>query len=213
MRRSSSALGLAAVVLFAACSNESTAPGRAGREGAQADVVTLSGGTCTPLSVDEIKAHLTLLMAYVVPNDNSTLGKFDAVVAAYTAGDFATAQSKLNQLISFINLKYGQLSPAQQQTPITELDPDQPVSAFKDQVIAEMICFISFDLNPGDPSKVFTNPEGTAGVWFPQDFVPVGTNVEITTIDPNSDPLVTPFDKYPTYVEINMVSPSVVPIV
>lgn len=202
MRRFASALGLSATLLFAACANDSTAPGR---HGPQRDVSTLSGGACTELSVDEIKAHLTLLMAYVVPNDNSTLGKFDAVVAAYTAGDYPTAQTKLNQLIDFINLKYGQLSTAEQQTLITELDPDQTVSAFKDQVIAEMICFIAFDLNPGDPPKVFTNPEGTAGVWFPQDFVPVGTNVEVTTIDPNTDPLVTPFDKYPTYVEIKLV--------
>src|SRR5687768_16600256 len=202
MRRFASALGLSATLLFAACANDSTAPGR---DGPQRDVSTFSGGACTSLSVDEIKAHLSLLMAYVVPNDNSTLGKFDAVVALFNAGDFAGARTKLDQLIAFITLKYNQLSAAQQQTMITELDPDQTVSAFKDQVIAEMNCFLSFDLNPGDPAKVFTNPEGTAGVWFPQDYVPVGTNVEITTIDPNSDPLVTPFDKYPTYVEIKLV--------
>lgn len=202
MRRFSSALGLSATLLFAACANDSTAPGT---ESPQRNVGTLSGGACTALTADEIKAHLTLLMAYVVPNDNSTLGKFQVVVDAFNAGDFATARSKLDQLIGFINLKYGQLSPQEQQTLITELDPDQTVSAFKDQVIAEMNCFISFDLNPGDPAKVFTNPEGTAGVWFPQDYVPVGTNVEITTLDPNSDPLVTPLDKYPTYVQIRLV--------
>lgn len=202
MRRIASALGLSAALLFAACANESTAPGT---DGPQRDVGTLSGGACTQLSVDEIKAHLSLLMAYVVPNDNSTLGKFDAVVALFNAGDFPGARTKLDQLIAFINLKYGQLSSAQQQTLITELDPDQTVSAFKDQVIAEMNCFLAFDLNPGDPAKVFTNPEGTAGVWFPQDYVPVGTNVVITTLDPNSDPLVTPFDKYPTYVQIQLV--------
>ena len=202
MRRFTSALGLSATLLFAACANDSTAPGP---DGPQRAVSTLSGGACTPLPADEIKAHLTLLMAYVVPNDNSTLGKFDAVVAAFNAGDYSAAQTKLSQLIDFINLKYGQLSTAEQQALITELNPAQTVSAFKDQVIAEMICFISFDLNPGDPARAFTNPEGTAGVWFPPDYVPQGTNVEITTIDPNSDPLITPFDKYPTYVEIKLV--------
>jgi len=159
MRRVLSALGFAAAVLFAACTNESTAPGGGGPN---RDVGTFSTGACTALSADEIKAHLSLLMAYVVPNDNSTLGKFQTVVDLFNAGDYAGARTKLDQLIAFINLKYNQLSAAQQQALITELDPDQTVSAFKDQVIAEMNCFISFDLNPGDPARVFTNPGGTA---------------------------------------------------
>jgi hypothetical protein len=202
MRRALSRLGWSLVVVLAACANESTAPGGSRPN---SDFSTLEAGACTPLSVDEIKSHLSLLMAYVVPNDNSTLGKFQVVVDAFIAGDYATAQSKLDQLIGFINLKYNQLSAAQQQTLITELDPDQTVGAFKDQVIAEMTCFISFDLNPGDPSKVFVTPDGMAGVWFPENYVPVGTNVEITGLPANSNPLVTPFDKYPTYVSIKLV--------
>ena len=202
MRRLLPRLGLTAVLLAAACTSDSTAP--AG-DGPQRDVGTLSGGACTNLSVSEIKAHLTLLMAYVVPNDNSTLGKFDAVVALFNAGDFAGARTKLDQLIAFINLKYGQLSAAEQQTLIIELDPDQTVSAFKDQVIAEMNCFLAFDLNPGDPARVFVTDDGMAGVWFPPNYVPVGTNVIITSLDPSSNPLVTPFDVYPSYVQIQLV--------
>jgi hypothetical protein len=195
-------LATVSVLLLAACSPDTTAPdGRPERTNLPA-IMPADGDACTAKPASEIEANLTLLMAYVVPNDNSTLGKFQQVKDALAAGDYALAQTKLQSLIDFINLKYGQLSTLEQGEVITELDPEKTVAEFKDLVVADLICFASFDLNPGDPAKVFTNDVDSAGVYFPAGYVPVGFNVAITT--PAAEALVTKLDKYPSYIDIQL---------
>ncbi len=67
----------------------------------------------------------------------------------------------------------------------------------------------AFDLNPGDPPKAFITESAVAGVWFPADFVPAGTNVIVTDLTPffgpGQSPLQTPLDKYPSYIDIQLI--------
>jgi hypothetical protein len=61
-----------------------------------------------------------------------------------------------------------------------------------------------FDLNPGDPEKVFKLP-GVGGVWFPADVVPTGTMVVLTDISDQVNPLSTLLDQYSSYMDIQLI--------
>ena len=206
MRRTLSLLALAAVLVLSACSQDVTSSADAPK--ARPPLLVNSVAACTESqSVEYLQASIDSLMKFLTPNNSSAQSKFTTILNALAAGDKASAQSELTTLINFINLKYGQANT----TGVTIKDPVTgvavPIEQFKNTLIDQLTCFValnSFDLNPGDPDKVFSNADQTAGVFFPAGYVPQGFNVVITT--PSSSPLITDLDVVPSsFIDIKLV--------
>ena len=156
--------GLAAVlVILAACSSDPITPSDGKVPGTIAPPPQAVGAVAC--SAGDIEAHLTALMSSLVPNDNSTLGKFQYVqtLMAYNDAD-STAKARAfaqDPLLSFIHLKFSQASPQEQ----GELADDV------EQVEAEILCFVGlFQIPTSNSPKVVVTPNQLMGVWFPDGF-------------------------------------------
>lgn len=204
MRRILSLVGLSTLLVLSGCTDDlTTTPESSPTAGKPALVTSDACG----LPASQIRANLSLLMEYVTPNDNSALSKFARVEDAVAAGDYELAQAELADLLRFLDLKYNQLSANEKNEQIDtngDGSKDTKVSEYYLIVVAQLECFAQpqFDLNPGDPAKVFTSDADSAGVYFPAGYVPVGFNVAITT--PAAEALVTNLDKYPSYIDIRL---------
>jgi hypothetical protein len=106
-------------------------------------------------------------MGGLVPNDNSTLGKFQYVqtLLGYNNPD-STAKARdftVNTIIAFITLKYGQASPTVQ----------AQYAAQYEQVKSELLCFVGlFNIPRGNTPKVVVTTNQLMGIWFPEGFCP-----------------------------------------
>jgi hypothetical protein len=106
----------------------------------------------------------------LVPNDNSTLGKFQYVqtLLGYNNPD-STAKARdftVNTIIAFITLKYGQASSEVQ----------AQYAAQYEQVKAELLCFVGlFSIPRGNTPKVVVTTKPVNGIWFPEGFCPQET--------------------------------------
>jgi hypothetical protein len=157
---------------------------------------------CTLKTAAEIEAEINALFATPGwPSPSSGKAKLKNVTKALGKGDLPGAIKHARDLVDFIKLKYGHLSPAQQAA----------VEAQVDQLIADVLCQVGlsgevFDLNPATGPVAFAVPgeeEENAGVFFPAgSYVPPGAVVTLTVIPPTGDPLDTPLDKYPTYLDV-----------
>ncbi|MEK6687493.1 MAG: hypothetical protein AABZ01_03395, partial [Gemmatimonadota bacterium] len=196
---------VAIAIVLAACSPETaptTAPGDSpiGIQGAP--VVVPANPYCTLKTVAEIEVEINALFATPGwPSPSSGKAKLKNVTKALGKGDLPGAIKHARDLVDFIKLKYGHLSPAQQAA----------VEAQVDQLIADVLCQVGlsgevFDLNPATGPVAFAVPgeeEENAGVFFPAgSYVPPGAVVTLTVIPPTEDPLNTPLDKYPTYLDV-----------
>lgn len=196
---------VAIALVLAACSPETaptTAPADApiGIQGAP--VVVPANPYCTLKTIAAIEAEINALFATPGwPNASSAKAKLKNVTKALTKGDLPGAIKHARDLVGFIKLKFGQLSPTQQAA----------VEAQVDQLIADVLCQVGlsgevFDLNPTTGPVAFAVPgeeEQNAGVFFPAgSYVPPGAVVTLTVIPPTENPLITPLDKYPTYLDV-----------
>lgn len=160
--------GLAGLALLlsvlAACSGDSISP---------SDQRTPGVDITRPQAVDEVTQcsaadithHLEELMDGLVPNDNSTLGKFQYVqtLLGYNDAD-STAKARdftVNTLIAFIQLKYDQAPQSVQ---------DEYEEDFN-QVKAELLCFVGlFNIPTSNTPKVVVTSNQLMGIWFPEGF-------------------------------------------
>jgi hypothetical protein len=196
-------LGLAALLVLSACSQDVTT---VDSPKAKQILPANSVAACTQAqSVSYLTASIDSLMKILTPNSNSAQSKFQTTLSDLAAGNVSAAQTDLQTLINFINLKYGQVNT----TGITIKDPVTgaavPILQFKDTLLDQLTCYVSlnsFDLNPSDPDKVFPNSDQTAAVFFPHGYVPQGFNVVINT--PSSSPLITNLDVYPSFIDIQL---------
>ncbi|HKP28386.1 MAG TPA: hypothetical protein VJU15_03250, partial [Gemmatimonadales bacterium] len=130
----------------------------------------LPTGEAAVCTATQITSDLTSLMDGLVPNDNSTLGKFQYVetLMGYNNPD-STAKARdftVNTIIEFITLKYGQASPEIQ----AQYEADY------EQVKAELLCFVGlFTIPRGNTPKVVVTTNQLMGIWFPDEFCPEGT--------------------------------------
>jgi len=204
MRRLVRFVALPVALLLSACSTDLMSPDASQKT--QVIVAAAPAASCTVSPLNSyVVASITNLMQVLTPNNSSAQSKWQQVLDAIAANDPVAAQTALNGLIDFINLKYGQASTSG----VTILDPitglPVPIADFKNKLFLDMQCYVDqnlFDLNPGDPAKVFVDQVTEAGVYFPSDFVPQGYNVEVTT--PTTSPLSTLFDQYPSYIDIKL---------
>ena len=163
--------GLAlSLVVLAACSTDPITPSDGRLPGSVVTPPPQALNEPTACAADDIEAHLTALMGVLVPNDNSTLGKFQYVqtLIGYNNPD-STAKARAfaqDPLISFINLKYSQASPADQAAQADEFE----------QVKAEILCFVGlFNIPRGNTPKVVVTSNQLMGIWFPEGFCPEDT--------------------------------------
>jgi hypothetical protein len=173
----------------------------------QVIIAPSAGASCTASPLNSyIVASIDSLMKVLTPNNSSAQSKWQQVLDAIAANDPVAAQSALDNLIDFINLKYVQATT----NGVTITDPATgqpvPIADFRDKLFLDMQCYVdknTFDLNPNDPAKVFVDQVTSAGVYFPAGFVPQGYNVQITT--PTGSPLTTLFDQHPSFINIKLV--------
>lgn len=205
--------GLFAAVLFslalAGCAPETAAPGV---EREQEPV-----GGLTPLGApteSELRADLTRLGNYVLPNDQSIVSKFDALVTAYQAGTgFA---DELQALIDKINLEVQKYT----RTPTNGSLNDcvdggtypgcETVGMLRDQVIADIYRFVGLDpdaticiVPPGAPSTFCETQaanDNAGFVYFPPALFSQLTYVSIKALQNSS--VFSGLDEYGYVLEI-----------
>jgi len=102
-------------LLLAACSTDTIGPREFESPSDVGPPLPVSGDAGDPGDALVIENDLTIIMAEIVPNDNSTLGKFKNIQNLYNAGDIQGAVQETGNLISFITTKYDQY-----------LDPPKP---------------------------------------------------------------------------------------
>jgi len=200
MMRSRSTLGIALVTILAAgCGpDQSSFPGtEPSSSGGPLIVISPINAYCTIATDAQITNQInTLFQGGGWPDANSALSKFATINSLLAANNGLEAKRKTFDLVKFILKKFEKLSTAQKAA----------LDAQTKQLVEDLYCKVGlsgavFDLKPGDPAKAFVSEENNAGVWFPPNVVQEGTLITITEI-PNGNPLITPLDKYPTYLEI-----------
>ncbi|MBS1241751.1 MAG: hypothetical protein H6R40_1178, partial [Gemmatimonadetes bacterium] len=163
---------------------------------------------CAAKDTSAINAEFREIVTNTPISGWPSISSFEAKVKnAYNlrATDLDGARATIADLVDFLQKKYA--SSPQYGT------LDAEVNA----LITDLWCFVGlggtrFDIDPNDPKKDFALP-GEGGVTFPDGFCPAtaneywpngcpGINVFLSTLDPDSDPLKTPLDVYPTYLVI-----------
>ena len=140
----------------------------------------------------------------LLPNEQSSLGKFNAIKAQLAAGDLQGAAEGTANLIKFIELKYSQYSGP------TTIDcggniGSITVLALKDDVIKNLWSYLGFDgavceVPPGQPKICQTGDLTTGFVYFPENIFSQLTFVSIEEIP--TEPLQGLFDEHPVRVRI-----------
>jgi len=193
-------LYLSAMVLLGACGGDLTqAPTDPSRPDAgQPQLTAPTSPYCSVTSADVLTAIHDLFVKNSWPDENSAIGKFKTVQDYLDAGDLDAAIAAADNLIRFMELKFGQLTPTQQAA----------AQDLYDQLVAAVWCYVgfsgvAFDLNPTDTTKAFEIP-GVGGIVFPAFSAPVPTKVFLTDLSAGPCPLATFLDCFTGYLDITL---------
>lgn len=211
MRRFGLAVFVLFPVLFAACGGDAISPSDSRTPGVvvMPPQVSPIAGEC---SAAEVRASISVLMGALTPNDNSALSKFADVerLMGYNHPD-STARARQvleSPLLSFIQNKFDQASPANQAAYADELA----------ELKVQLYCFVGlFTIPTSNTPKVVALANGTAGIWFPEGFCDgtcPGINVELEELiactSPGvptgcvTPPLGTLLDKYGNFLRVTL---------
>lgn len=161
------------MLVVTGCAPDTTAPG-GDRSQPEAPGLPPLGAQ----SAQDLRDELIALANYILPNDQSILGKFDALVVAYGAG--TGFGDELEDLISKIELEIQKYTQPPRNGSLTDcVDSNTPctmtVEEFRDRVIANIYRFVGLDptaticrLPAGHPDVYCeaTNPNGDPGAGF-----------------------------------------------
>lgn len=172
MRSSRLIAAVVAIVVSAGCAPEMVAPG-GDRQQQETPGLTPLGAP----SAQDLRTDLITLANYILPNNQSILGKFDALVAALGAG--TGFGDELDDLISKINLEIQKYTQPPRNGSLADCvdaaNPCTTVAQFRDMVIADIYRFVGLDPDaticrlPAGHPNVFCeaqNPNGEEGAGF-----------------------------------------------
>jgi hypothetical protein len=155
---------------------------------------------------DLITEQLTCLysVAGLLPNEASSIGKFNAIKAALDAGDTQGAVDGTANLVKFIELKYSQYANPENTIDCGGSIGSITVHALKDDVIKNLWSYVGLngticEVPPGAPKICQTGDETTGFVYFPDDIFSTLTYV---ALEVNQDPLQFQFVEYRNRVRI-----------
>lgn len=199
--RQRSLLGLALfTILAAACTPEqATSPTERRSPGVPDSVIVLapSPGTCAAVPATIRATIITLFLNAGLGSSSAAVAQFELILQLKAANNLAGAQAQARDLATKLLKRYEGL-------PRIRKIVAKPLTLL---IVKQLFCLVGingvvFDLNPGDPAKAIAAQSGQAGVYFPPNVVQEGTIVTMTEIPAASIPLITPLDKYPTYLEV-----------
>ncbi len=228
-RRHLAALGIS-IFLFTACSPDAIGPREFESPSDIGPPLPVSGDAGDPGDALAIESDLTILMGEIVPNDNSTLGKFKNIQDLYNSGDVQGAIEATGNLISFITNKYDQyLDPpkpghedtcleyngvageqcaptpykGEAWTPGNDIYVDQLFTLTKTNLWAWVgLGGNVCEVPSANPGTFCQTTDDSAFVYFPPSIFQNLTFVSVEKNPPGLTKLQDTFDEYPNYVRI-----------
>ncbi len=196
--RSILGIGLITILAGACTPDQPTSPSEQLSPGAVDSLIVLAPptGTCAAVPSQIRTAIIALFLRAGFGSSSAAVAQFNQILDLLAANNQPDAQDLARQLANTLLERYEAL-PARRKViakPLTEF------------IVRQLFCLVGiqgvvFSVPLGQDLAVVTQ-EGDAGVYFPPDVVPPGTLITITELPPDSDPLDTPLDKYPSYLEM-----------
>lgn len=200
--------GLSALTLFAgACSQDTAGP----VANVPRPSVPLAPTVGDPDLATLISQQLTCLYEEgLLPNEQSSLGKFRNIQSLVAANDLPGAGAATGNLVGFIELKFSQYTgPAtiDCSPPVPGYPNPVSVALLKDDVITNLWAYVGLtgeicEVPAGEPKLCKTSDQTSGFVYFPDDIFTQVTFVGIEQNPPGLTALQDLFDEYPNRVRI-----------